>query len=96
MIALSKLLEEVDDPEEHARIKAEFDRAADAAERLIAANIEAHTAEYEKATAALQESVNALKAAKQAGERLADRISQVAAAVDKLVQLASKGGVKVA
>ena len=87
---LGALLQQTDDPEEFGRIKEQFDKAAAAARKIIAANIEAQRAEYEQVTEALQGSVNALKSAKESGETLAGRITQVAAVVDRIAQLASK------
>ena len=87
---LGALLQEEDDVEQAELIKAQYDKASAAAQEIIAGNIAAHTAEYEAATAALQESIEALKAAKARGEALAERISKVALVVDKLAELASK------
>lgn len=87
---LNALLQDEEDVEQAELIKAQYDKASAAAEQIIAGNIAAHTAEYEAATAALQDSVEALKAAKARGEALAERISKVALVVDKLAELASK------
>ena len=87
---LGALLQEEDDVEQAKLIKAQYDRASAAAKKIIAGNIAAHTEAYEAATAELQESVEALKAAKARGEALADRISKVALVVDKVAELASK------